>query len=562
MLKFGMTRQNGESLLGQVTRLDLMLLAGSVLAALILRELIYIRLFPDSIDYLNFAKNILSGIHHTGDITLARYRRPPLYPHMVALFSFGESSPAYLAEIARQVSIFAGSLLVIPIYLLGRKMLGRTAAITASLLVVITPEFIYYSGAVLTESLATMLVFTSMVFLWVGCSKKAGNVISLVLGSFLGLAFLSRHLVIAFLPVALVWIIFSKLANLGLKCSKSFLIKGLGLPVLMVLAGFFLTVCPQVLYLHSETGRWALAVDPMSISVENVERAGGDVRYTRPYEAAASLTSDAECYAWEVDGSSGLFSTMANHPRRYINAYISTLFRGYLPDTYPLPYPAIISILVLVGVVALIREKKFAALLFCLWGFVGNYLFVALFLNVRDRYMFPAYPFLLLASGAGVAWIVRLPLYFLRQDAQKRRAQLAATGILFALIVAFLFPASVALVKKQNSLCNTEFLERLGRDLSKKIDKGAVMFDRTPHLPYFSGGISASPPYADIGDAIHFARTRGVDYWVVSSSYVPSLRPQFSPLLDPTKDHDGLVPVAVYKLSSNWIIVVYRILPD
>lgn len=561
-MRLTMTRQNGQSLIAQVTRAELIFLAVAFLAALILRELMYVRLFPDSIDYLTFAQNILKGIHHDGNITLARYRRPPLYPHLVALFSLGESSPAYLVEVGRQISIFAGALLVLPVYFLGQRMLGRTAAITAVILVVITPEFLYYSGAILTESLATLLVFTSMVILWVACSKRAGNFIPLVLGFLLGLAFLSRHLVIGFLAVALVWIVFSKLITPRFKRSKSVLIRVVGLPVLMVLAGFFIAVIPQVLYLHSETGRWALAMDPMSISAKNVAKAGGDVRYTRAYEAAASLTPDAERYVWEVEESSSLLSTIANHPSQYIKAYVATLLRGYLRDTYPLPYPAIISILALVGVIALAREKKFAELLFYLWGFVGYYLFLALFLNMRDRYMFPAYPFLLLAAGAGVAAAVKLPFYFLREEAQKKRAQRAATGILLALIVAFLFPVSAALTKKQNALANTEFYGRLGRDLSKKIEKGAVMFDRTPHLPYFSGGITASPPYAEIVDVLHFARKRGVDYWVVSSSYVPSLRPQFFPLLNPTKDHQGLIPVAVYKLSSEWIIVVYRILPD
>jgi len=557
-----MTPQKRQSLIAQITRAELIFLAVAFLAALILRELMYVRLFPDSVDYLTFAQNILNGIHHDGNITLARYRRPPLYPHLVALFSLSTSSPAYLVEVGRQISIFAGALLVLPIYVLGRSMLGRTAGITAVILVAITPEFLYYSGAVLAESLAILLVFTSMVILWVACSKKAGNFILLALGFLLGLAFLSRHLVIGFLAIGLVWIIFSQMIILRFKRSKSALIRKSGLQVLMVLIGFFLTVAPQVLYLHSETGRWALAIDPMSISAKNVAKAGEDVRYTRAYEAGASLTPDAERYVWEVKESPGLLSTIANHPRQYIKAYIATILRGYLPDTYPLPYPVIILILALVGVIALVREKKINELIFCLWGFMGYYLFLALFLNMRDRYMFPAYPFLLLAAGGGVAAAVKLPFCFLREEAWKKRARHAATGILLALIVAFLFPASAALTKKQNALANTEVFERLGRNLSKKIEKGAVMFDRTPHLPYFSGGITASPPYAEIADVLNFARKRGVDYWVVSSSYVPSLRPQFSPILNPTNNHQGLIPVAVYNLSSEWIIIVYRILPD
>jgi 4-amino-4-deoxy-L-arabinose transferase-like glycosyltransferase len=441
-------------------------------------------------------------------------------------------------------------------------MLGKTAAAAAVSLAVITPEFLYYSGAVLTESLATLFVFTSMLILWALCSKRAGNFLSLLLGWSLGLGFLSRHLIIGYLAIALVWFVYSRLISSRSTKGNTVLARRMGIPALMVLAGFFLTVSPQVLYLHSETGRWALAMDPLCISAKNVAKAGEDIRYTKTYEAATSLTPDVKRYLWEVEKSPGLLSTIANQPRGYLKAYVATLLRGYLPDTYPLPYPMIILILARIGLIGLAKERKFNELLFNMWGFAGYYLFLTLFLNTRDRYMFPAYPFLLLAAGAGAAAVVKLPSYFIREEVQKTRVQWAGKVILFGFILAFLLPASAVLIKKQNALANTEFFERLGRHLSKKIEKGAVIFSRTPHLPYFSGGITASPPYAEIDDVLHFARKRGVEYWVVSSSYVPRLRPQFFPLLNPDRDHKGLMPVAVYKGSSEWTIVVYRILPD
>jgi hypothetical protein len=290
-----------------------------------------------------------------------------------------------------------------------------------------------------------------------------------------------------------------------------------------------------------------------------VAHAGRDMRHTEIYESRGSLTQDREHYLWEMKRSDGLISTVINQPGRYLRAYVVALLKGYLPDTYPLPYPAIILVLALLGMIGLLKQRKFKELLFYLWGFGGYYLFLAFFLNMRDRYMFAAYPFILLAGGAGVAMAARLPLYFFNEWAQKTRAPWAPKILLFGLIVAFLFPGSIDLIKKQNSLDNTESFARLGQHLSRKIEKNAIIFDRTPHLSFFSGAIKATPPYAEIDDVLYFARKRGVNYWVISSSYVPSLRPQYTLLLDPNKSHEGLTPVTVYRASGDFIIVVYRI---
>jgi hypothetical protein len=555
-----MIRENGPSTVGSITRAELFILPVAFLAALILREFSQVRLFPDSIEYLSFAQNILEGLHHNGDITLARYRRPPLYSHLVALFSMGEAMPAFLADVGRQVSVFAGALLVLPLYFLGRQTMGKTASVAAVLLAAITPELLYYSGAVLTESLATLLVSVSMYILWLGCCRRSSKVLPFLLGCSLGLGFLSRHLVIGYLCIALAWLTYSSL--IARRSDKSGIrpFKRIGAECLILLAGFFLTVSPQILYLHSETGRWALAVDPFSISREHVARAGEDIRYTNAYERIVSLTSDAERYLWEVEESPGLLSTIVNHPRQYAKAYVATLFRGYLPDTYPLPYPTIILVLALLGVVGLVKERKFNELLFCLWGFGGYYLFLALFLNMRDRYMFTSYPLVLLVAGAGASTAVKWFCCFVKEENQKKRVQLLAKGFMLCLVAAILVPSSAALIKEQKKRASSQFFQSAGRILSKRIEKNAVMFDRTPHLAYFSGGIKTSPPYAEIKDILHFARKRGVSYWVVSSIYVPRLRPQYAPLLNPSRHHDGLKPVAVYD-GKEFMIIVYRILP-
>ena len=135
-------------------RYEIIFLAGCFIVGYLVRQMIEVRLFPDSIDYLTFARNILSGIHNTGNISfLVSFRRPPLYPLLIALFSGGNSSPLFLAEVARQISIFFGALITIPIYFLAKKMVSQKAAAFAVVMAVLLPEFVYYSGAVLAETM-------------------------------------------------------------------------------------------------------------------------------------------------------------------------------------------------------------------------------------------------------------------------------------------------------------------------------------------------------------------------------------------------------------------------
>lgn len=525
--------------------------------ALILRQVTQIRLFPDSIDYMTFARNIYSGIHNTGDIHIGALRRPPLYPHLIALLAFGKISSAHLVQVARQISVFAGALLIIPVYLLARGMLGTVAAISTALFVATTPEFLYYSGSVLTESLAVLFITLGMTVVW-KATKPKSLFLSATSGFFFGLAFLTKHALIGFLPIALVWLTLASLDK------QSFMEKKLlvqrGVQILVLIAAFFVTISPHILYLHSQVGGWHLAVDPFSTSKAILTQPGTDLRYTPSSEAVASLTPDAEKFIWEIEESSGLFTMVLQQPVAFMKAYMTTVIKGYLPDTYPLPYPSIILFLSFMGFVGLIVKKRYRVVLFCTWSFVGYYLFLALFLNMRDRYMFPVLPFLVILAGAGVWYISEFVLSHVKDEAKKIPFGWVSAAVVIVLASAFLFSSSFNLIKEQNRRADFSFWNKLGKDIGRKIEPGAVMIDRTPHIPFFAGAIRTSPPYANVADVIHFAKKRGIKYWVVSNNYVPSLRPQFSALLNPERIPAGLKPVAVYRLQRGGRIIVYEIL--
>ncbi|MCF6290515.1 MAG: glycosyltransferase family 39 protein [Desulfobacterales bacterium] len=551
------------------SRSEFLLLAVVMALAMLLRQMIHVRLFPDSVDYLTIARNILSGIHHNGDISLIRYRRAPLYPHLVALLSLGETAPAYLAEVGRQVSILAGTLFLFPLYFLARRLTGKYGALTALFLASIIPEFVYYSGTILTESLAALLVGCGMALLWVLTSRpeEQGSGppgkgyqygLPALLGVLLGLAFVARFAAIGFLGLGLVWFSVTRTVDGG---GFRGWLKRVAIPLVLIIAGFFTAISPHLLYLHNETGRWTLAVDPASVNIENLAKAGAETRYSREYESRDALAPDAEHFIWEQEPGQGVFSMMRSHPGPYARAYFNTLFQGYLADTAELPYPVPVLILVLLGLVAWILRRKYREILFCLWGFGGYYLFLALFLNLRDRYMFSAYLFLLLAAAAGGAVLIDLAVGSPHGERPRGKKRRIRAILLYGILCLTMLPGTLSFIRTQNSWDNRYLFEELGARIGQDIEANALVFDRTSHVPFYAGAVTATLPAGRIEDIIHFARVRGIKYWIASSRYIPALRPGLAPLLDFKDPPAGLELVNAYVDKYRQLTVVYHILP-
>jgi hypothetical protein len=544
------------------------ILAFFTLIALIFRQTVYVILYTDSIQYLAFAKNVLSGIHYGADLSIARYRLPPLYPHVIAFFSSEKYDLFKLIETGRQVSIIAGSLTVIPLYLLARRMFGIWAAIVSSFLLLLAPEFLYYSGSVLTESIAALFIVTSILFLWLATEKESHLSHYVLLGVFLGLAFLTRHAAIGFLGLSLIWILANNLVEIGAgKIVKS--VSAWTLPVVLVMAGFLAVNSPQVFYLHSETGRWSLTgfffADPSS----NSQNAAINMPFTEKAGGESSLALDGRKSVLEDEESSALSPAITYHVNRiidkpipFIKNYIKVLFSGYRQDTRPLPYPGIILFLALSGFLILAFKRETKKILFLSWIFGGFFLFLALFGTPPDRYMFPVFPILLIIAGGGAALLAQQT----SKLAQRKGFTFLTEPVFICVIIVstftFLFPAATTLIKSVNSAYNMGYYRAMQDELSPKIEPGAYIFDRNPHRAFFGGGYFVRTPDTSIKEVIKSGQSRGVRYWIVSSDYVGELYSQFLSLLtNPENYRDYLKPLGVYGNEKERTIL-FEIIPD
>jgi 4-amino-4-deoxy-L-arabinose transferase-like glycosyltransferase len=199
----------------------------------------------DGVWYATLGKSLAAGNVREG---LSTYW-PPLYPVLIGVSSliFGDVELS-----GRIVSISAGSLLVIPTYLLARTFYGRSVALLTVLILAIHPSIVFYSTAVLTESTYLLFFISGIYAAFVAFST--GRISAFVLtGIAFGACYLLKPEAIGY---ALLLVLLSgsmKLINRQLT-SRKIIINTLALAFT-----FFLIALPYLIFLQQQTGHWTIS---------------------------------------------------------------------------------------------------------------------------------------------------------------------------------------------------------------------------------------------------------------------------------------------------------------
>lgn len=148
--------------------------------------------FPDSRQWNGIALNLLAGNGMMLDEGM-KALRPPVYSLFLALVYAVFGRENLLA--VRIVQAFLSTAACLFVYALGKRLFGAAAAKIALAACAIYPFFIYYSGAVLTETLFIFLLSLIMLFL---SGKRFAWA-----GLFFGIGILCRSELIVFLVLSL-----------------------------------------------------------------------------------------------------------------------------------------------------------------------------------------------------------------------------------------------------------------------------------------------------------------------------------------------------------------------
>ncbi len=477
--------------------------------------------------FLTLGRNLAAGLGYTGDGRTLQVDFPPgfsLFAALVYLLGGGPELPSKL-----NLLLF-GSLLVLPIYWLGRHLATEQTGFRAGLFVALVPALVLGQAnfEAVAEPLYTLLFFTAWALLWRGLTRREVWTFALA-GLALGAAHLVRWEAVVLGLIAVLLIIG------GLKRASV-------APVLVFLVGLALFAVPYGAYLYQHTGS---VVSPKT-------------RITQWHSAAL----DAQ----------------PNNPFAYEQAY--DIYEAFLNDPHqPLPVPALsplelaarygrnlllelrlgLSSLSLMtplwlipAVVAVFGLPRRRAL-FLVVPFVP--LALIPFSVVDPRYFLPALPAALLLAACG--WHVLdtwLPVVRLMLAGRSRRWPLV-TLLVAVTLVAFTAAdlAGPFLIPQP-----TEY-RTAGLTLRGVIPADAHVLARKRQIPFYAGATWEWLPYGDLDAVLAYAASHDADYLVLDAATTPSLRPQLAYLLDPAAAPAGFTPV--YASAVGPKVVVYRLGP-
>jgi len=103
--------------------------------------------------------------------------------------------------------------------------------------------------------------------------------------------------------------------------------------------------------------------------------------------------------------------------------------------------------------------------------------------------------------------------------------------------------------------------KEVGQVLKEKLPPGSKMMDREPFITYYAGGRYVVIPFEPYERIINFARYNGVDYLVIDSTIIQTLRPQLNFLIS-GKGVSPELKIIYRKFFPEYkkIISVYQIL--
>jgi hypothetical protein len=215
---------------------------------------------PEGAEYARIAQNLLSGAGYVGIATPGtQLFFPPLFPFAIAAVSLVVGD----VEVAgRLISVVLGSFIVVPVFLITRRLYFPRAAIVAAALVGCHPFLVYISTTVFSEATYLTLIL-SAIFMAMRAVDRPTPVFLLLVGASYGLAYLVRPEALAYLLVGAG--LFTVRFTIGATRYQLALLMRL----LLVLCGFLVLASPYICWLSIQTHQFRTeGKTPLMLSIE------------------------------------------------------------------------------------------------------------------------------------------------------------------------------------------------------------------------------------------------------------------------------------------------------
>ena len=487
----------------------------------------------DEAAYLAIGRNLLAGNGYRELLGPLDVHQPPLVALLAAL---GLALHLPLAwAVAAPSHVALGSLIVLPLYALGRRLFGHQAGLLAGLLGALHPALAVnplYWGS-MTEA-PFLLAVLSGLYACYRCAEalaepRPGAAVrwGLAMGAAFGLGYLARPEALVFLAVMLVY--------LGLKWlfHRPRRVLRLVAPAAAALAAAGMVALPNVLYLHHATGRWMLsgkAGIEMDIAWAFVNRS-----QAMHDKTSASLDSTGQEIMWLSPEAfdSSITDWIKADPARF-----ATLVRTNVRDSWnalfheDLLQPWLVG-LMLLGIAAhpwtrsRLRGHVLLALAFAplisLW-----------LVFIEERFLVAYLAISLWWAAAGLAWWSQWAAGTLHSLArQASRPALWLARIAPPLLVALLLLWNGMRLAQVEQPKQPFIRQQAGQWLAANTAPDSRIMTRDTETPLIAGRAMVAFPNASWEEVLGYARAHEARYLVVDDWEIRNIRPQLMPLLEP-----------------------------
>ncbi len=432
----------------------------------------------DSAEYGFIARDFLKG-HFTKGLSSPA---PPFYSFLIFLLS---PDPAHVEIAGRLLSLFFGTLAIIPLFYLIKEAIGQKEAVLSALFYSLHPYLVTYSGMLLTEATYWGLFVLSVYFFWTGLkNEKVWR--AMLSGCFLGLAYLTRPEGIGYVLVYLIWAV----VDGGLK--KKWFKRSIFIGVLIL--SVFIFVLPYVISIHQETGQWLISKKAVAIQSKLLSKDTGQPDSSKVFQQGQPISTGSTILMIGKNIFRFLPSVIYHYLRAYHFSLVLFLFLGLIR----------------------VRQKIIRYELF-----VGSLVLFHLFslstwLPSTIRFSVPVVPLSLLWAGAGVLELKRYLEKIKGTNAEK---------VIFLLIVLVILTQLPQSLKPERGFRAGQ--KRVGLWLKQNTPPGAIIMSNSPQEAFYAerewtmlpaGTPRLGNPGKSYQEIVYYARTTGVRYILVNQN--------------------------------------------
>jgi hypothetical protein len=472
----------------------------------------------DGTSYVAIARDILrshsvrSAVHY-----------PPFYPFLIALASL-VTSDFEAAGVA--VSLVMGSLVVVPVYLLGRGFFTRGVGVLAALFAVVWPEFVSLSTVVLAQATYITLLTTGTYLLWLALRTQRSRA-AVASSVFFACAYLTRQEAfislagICFCVVAVTW--YHERSLRGLR------------PLLVACLCFAALIFPYMTVVHDVLGVWTLAGKSMVTLTDTLSA----------YLNRPDLNRDPSFV------KIGYLDLIATYP-----GYFPYTIHKNLLELSGL-FPVTMVVFAVVGFVAARATDAGGVNRAIIAGSMAPIIALVCLFFASSAYIAPYVPFLFLLCSHGFAATEAAII-----AGAGRVAPLGAFARIRVPLVTTLLVAGYALSTASHMVPSSPpppydpamdggryDQKQLGLIVKRHLPPGSPIMTRSGRVGFYSGLPRVDMPQADLPTILATARAGKVRYLVIEGQLV-DMRPQLGILLMPLVTGSDRI-MAAYEEGKN-----------